>query len=202
MASGVFSFILTYTFGLITSKQMRKKGENTSRTHHRVCFGRSGCTDAKKSSIPATHAAIILITLSVWIYMQKNHKFFLVFLSFSRPNRYIFLHCGRLNELNLIRASHLPVVNNADFPAVKKKKLHPASSEIMSKNQFSRCLLSALLVLTLRSGQLRPSVRPLCPSGCSHLLSTASPGAQDQGKKLTEPRSCPRGLKEGLWLLT
>lgn len=201
MASGVFSFILTYMFGLITSKEMRKKGENKSWTHHRVCFGRSGCTDAKKAAspprTPRSYWSRYLSGSTCKIILNS----FWGFLSFSRPNRYIFLHCGRLNELNLIRASHLPVVNNADFPAVKKK-LHPASSEIMLKNQFSRCLVSALLVLTLRSGQLRPSVRPSCPSGCSHLLSTASPGAQDQGKKLTEPRSCPRGLKEGLWLLT
>lgn len=56
---------------------------------------------------------------------KKIINSFWFFLSFSRPNRYIFLHCGRLNELNLIRASHLPVVNNADFPAVKKKKAAP-----------------------------------------------------------------------------
>lgn len=136
---------------------MRKKGENTSRTHHRVCFGRSGCTDAKKAASPPRTPRSYWSRYLSGSTCKKNHKFFLGFLSFSRPNRYIFLHCGRLNELNLIRASHLPVVNNADFPAVKKK-LHPASSEIMSKNQFSRCLLSALLVLTLRSGQLRPSV--------------------------------------------
>lgn len=55
------------------------------------------------------------------LHAKKIINSFWVFLSFSRPNRYIFLHCGRLNELNLIRAFHLPVVNNADFPAVKKK---------------------------------------------------------------------------------
>lgn len=32
----------------------------------------------------------------------------------------------------------------------------------------------------------------------SHLLSTASPGAQEQARKLTEPRSHPRGLAEGV----
>lgn len=180
---------------------MRKKGGNTSRTHHRVCFGRSGCTDAKKAASPPRTPRSYWSRYLSGSTCKKIINSFCFFVFFASKS----LHISALRAAEWAQSHpRIPLARCKQrwFPSCQKKKLHPASSEIMSKNQFSRCLLSALLVLTLRSGQLRPSVRPSCPSGCSHLLSTASPGAQDQGKKLTEPRSCPRGLKEGLWLLT
>lgn len=104
------------------------------------------------------------------------------------------LHCGGLREPHPCPASHSGWCKQHWFPSCQ----NPVSLEIIAKLQFCHRDLSwAPGVLTFRVGLKRPSV---CPSRCSHLLSSASPGAQERAKILRERPSCPLGTADGLWL--
>lgn len=115
------------------------------------------------------------------------------------------LHCG-----NSIPAPHpaQPVVNNTDPPLLSPpvKNTEPWSWRRKKENSLVSLrplLLSSLPLAAVRcAGACRWRMLPVSFPRRSHLLSTASLGAQEQGRKLTEPRSHPRGLAEGLWRLT
>lgn len=86
------------------------------------------------------------------------------------------LHCGGLREPHPCPASHSGWCKQHWFPSCQT----PVSLEIIAKQQFfHRDLSWAPGVLTFRVGLKRPSV---CPLRCSHLLSSASPGAQEPAR--------------------
>lgn len=86
------------------------------------------------------------------------------------------LHCGGLRVPHPCPASHSGWCKQHWFPSCQNS----VSLEIIAKQQFCHRDLSwAPGVLTFRVGLKRPSV---CPSRCSHLLSSASPGAQERAR--------------------